>query len=147
MKCTLAPRTPTATTAPKVVATNQLKKERRLTGWHIEYRGPSSASDTQSRDAAVQTVPEPIGGIGPPQFRQRTLHECLNRTRSQPNHRPTSPVAYVDPVVPSTGKEFSSHTDGDGPDTAVATSSWKQQLRASFKTRKPDRNQHTGQRT
>ena len=95
------------------------------------YRSPVTRGTRQLRDVAVQTVPAPMMGSGPPQYRQRTLQECI-KIRTHPLPGMDRPIAYADPQVPSVGKEFSSDSDGDGPGNDGAPTNWRRQLQEGF---------------
>ena len=95
------------------------------------YRSPVARGTRQLRDVAVQTVPAPMMGSGPPQYRQRTLQECI-KIRTHPLPGTDRPIAYADPQVPSVGKEFSSDSDGDGPGNDGAPTNWRRQLQEGF---------------
>ena len=95
------------------------------------YRSPVARGTRQLRDVAVQTVPAPMMGSGPPQYRQRTLQECI-KIRTHPLPGMDRPIAYADPQVPSVGKEFSSDSDGDGPGNDGAPTNWRRQLQEGF---------------
>ena len=95
------------------------------------YRISVARGTRQLRDVAVQTVPAPMMGSGPPQYRQRTLQECI-KIRTHPLPGMDRPIAYADPQVPSVGKEFSSDSDGDGPGNDGAPTNWRRQLQEGF---------------
>ena len=96
------------------------------------YRRTVARGTRELRDVAVQTVPAPMMGSGPPQYRQRTLQEWIDRIRMHPLPGADRPIAYADPQVPNGGKEFSSDSDGDGPGNDGAPTNWRRQLQEGF---------------